>query len=131
MATNRRVILAVDDDEIQRYAVSKMLGLGGFEVLLAEDGSTAIRLATENKPHLILLDINLPDVNGYEVCRRLRKTAETASIPVVFYTAVSATANAKAEAEAAGAKAFLTYPVEENQLLAVIRGSMAKVSTGR
>jgi CheY-like chemotaxis protein len=79
-------------------------------------------------PDVILLDINLPDVNGYEVCSRLKQDAITKSIPVVFHTATESTGPAKSYAETVGASAFLTYPIDSTQLAMVIRGAAARAA---
>lgn len=124
----RPVILAVDDNEIHGYALAKTFQKAGYNVVVARNGSDAIRLAIEKRPQAILLDINLPDVNGYVVCVTLRQVPETRDTPIIFHTASSATFQAREQAEEAGATAFLTYPVEESQLLWVIRGSLAKAA---
>jgi CheY-like chemotaxis protein len=75
---------------------------------------------------LILLDINLPDVNGYEVCRRLKANSATSAIPVVFITAISQHPHAKTMADSVGASAFLFYPIEKDQLKTVILAQTSK-----
>lgn len=121
-------ILAVDDNEIQAYTLVKTLEHAGYHVLQAGTGSKALSLSLEHKPDAILLDINLPDVNGFEVCARLKANAETSHIPVIFHTATHATALAKNHAELVGAAAFLTYPIYVDHLLVVLRGTLAKES---
>lgn len=122
-------ILAVDDYEAHNYALSRILESAGSKVLRAFNGTEAMNLAKE-KPSLILLDVNLPDLNGFEVCRRLKANPDTAEIPVVFLSATYQDANAKLMAESVGAKAFLFYPVDRDHLLAVIQGQLAKRSAG-
>ena len=112
-------VLVVDDNEAHNYALGRILKHFHSKVSCARTGSEALKLALQ-KPTLILLDINLPDVNGYEVCRRLKADPATAAIPVVFITALSQHPHAKAMADSVGASAFLFYPVEEDQLKAVI-----------
>ncbi len=118
-------ILSVDDYEAHNYALSRILENAGCKVLQAYTGSQALDLAAQ-KPNLILLDVNLPDFNGFEVCRRLKHNPDTAHIPVVFLSATYHFASAKAEAESVGANGFLFYPVETDQLLAVIQGQIAR-----
>lgn len=117
-------ILAVDDNEIHCYAIVRMLEHEGFHVLHTGTGTRALLLTTEHKPDAILLDINLPDVNGFEVCRRIKADPDTRNIPVIFHTATSATASAQTHAELVGASAFLTYPVSTEHLLMVLRGAL-------
>jgi CheY-like chemotaxis protein len=121
-------ILAVDDNEAHNYALRKMLEHKGFEVLAAFSGSQTIALA-EQKPDIVLLDVNLPDVNGFEVCRRLKQANHTKEIPVVFLSATNQTAAAVNEAKEAGADNFLFYPVEPDHLLMVVRGVLERNSS--
>ncbi len=116
-------VLEVDDFEPHNYAMARMLENAGSKVLRARTGEEALALAAQ-KPDAILLDVNLPDLNGFEVCRRLKSDPATANIPVVFLTATYQHASAKAMAESVGAKSLLFYPVEKNQLLAVLRGQI-------
>jgi DNA-binding response OmpR family regulator len=127
--TNRAYrILAVDDNEAHNYALRKMLEHKGFEVLAAFSGSQTIELA-EQKPDIVLLDVNLPDVNGFEVCRRLKQGKNTKAIPVVFLSATHQTTSAVNEAKEAGADNFLFYPVEPDHLVMVVRGVLEKNSS--
>ena len=121
-------VLAVDDNELHCYALRKVLEHSGFEVFVAHNGSDAIALAREHRPDVVLLDINLPDVNGYEVCSRLKRDDATKAIPFVFHTATEATGPAKSYAEAVGGSAFLTYPIDSTQLALVIQGAAARAS---
>lgn len=117
-------ILAVDDNEAHNYALSRTLETAGCKVLRAYTGTKALELASA-KPDAIVLDINLPDLNGFEVCRRIRSYPVTAGIPIIFITAAHFDPNAKAMAENVGAKALLFYPVEAEQLVMVIKGQIA------
>jgi CheY-like chemotaxis protein len=74
----------------------------------------------------VLLDINLPYINGFEVCRRLKNDPATVDIPVVFLTAIDRYGNDKPMAENVGASALLFYPIEADQLSAVIQGQIAQ-----
>lgn len=121
-------VLAVDDNEMHCYALRKVLEHSGFEVFVAHTGSDALEKARHHKPDVVLLDINLPDVNGYEVCARLKSDDFTKGIPVVFHTATEATGPAKNYAESVGGSAFLTYPIDATQLATVIHGAAARAS---
>ena len=72
MTIGKPRILNVDDDEGSRYAVTRVLELAGFEVGEAGNGEEALRMARDLHPDLVLLDVNLPDIKGFEVCRRLK-----------------------------------------------------------
>ena len=82
-------ILIVDDDEISRYLLKGMLANRGYRLLEAQGGGQGLRLARENKPNLIVLDLSMPDLDGFEVLEALKRDAETREIPVVIYTSQS------------------------------------------
>jgi CheY-like chemotaxis protein len=117
-------ILAVDDNDMQMYAMRRVLKAAGFRVITASTGSHAIMQAFEQKPHAILLDVNLPDVNGYEVCKRLKAERDTYSIPVIFHSASSDSQEARLQAKAVGATAFLTSPVHRQSLIALLKAAL-------
>lgn len=119
-------VLLVDDNEVHRYALDKALQHAEFEVLTAHTGTQALDLAEKHIPDVLLLDINLPDVNGFEVCARLKTNPQTEAIPVVFHSATSATAAAQSYAQSLGAAAFLTYPIDTNHLVVILQGTIAR-----
>lgn len=80
-------ILYIEDSPSNRLLVKRVLVVEGYEVLEAEDGIQGIELARHERPDLILMDMNLPDVDGYEMTRRIRDSADLAGIPVVAVTA--------------------------------------------
>ncbi|MEW6491717.1 MAG: response regulator [Cyanobacteriota bacterium] len=82
-------VLLVDDDRVQQLAISKMLSLSGFKVIVANDGIEALKKLHYCCPTLVILDIVLPKMNGYEVCRRIKKNKGTQSLPVIMFTAKS------------------------------------------
>lgn len=128
LTTNRTKssVLIVDDNQVHQYALTRALQHAGFDVLVAQTGTEALDLTKKHKPNVLLLDINLPDVNGFEVCARLKTDGNTGLIPIVFHSATSATAAAKSYAEALGATAFLTYPIDTDQLIVVLRGAILR-----
>ena len=79
-------ILIIDDDEISRYLLKGVLGASGYRVSEARGGSEGLRLARESKPDLIILDLSMPDLSGFEVLDQLKMDAKTQQIPVVIYT---------------------------------------------
>ena len=87
-------ILNVYDDDAGRYAISKTLQHSGFQVKEASTGQEALRMAQE-EPDLILLDVNLPDISGFEVCHRLKSDPKTSSIPVLHLSATHKDINRK------------------------------------
>lgn len=80
-------LLLVEDNEMNRDMLSRRLARKGYEVLTAEDGHSGIKLAHEGAPELILLDVNLPDIDGWEVTRQLKQDATTQHIPIIALTA--------------------------------------------
>lgn len=126
----KKTVLAVDDNEAFRYAVTKIVSKGGHVPLSAENGTQAIELAKAEQPAVILLDVNMPDLNGYEVCRRLKSDPATARIPVIFLSATEKNTAAIEKGIAAGAETFLFSPIDSDQLLAVLHGAIVKHGAG-
>jgi putative two-component system response regulator len=116
----RRGILVVDDDEDQRRVLAQLLKRYGFEVITAADGEEALELVKSDEPDLVLLDVNMPGLDGFEVCRRIKANPETRLTPVILVTALTATEDRVRGIEA-GADDFLSKPVDRNELLARTR----------
>jgi PAS domain S-box-containing protein len=114
-------ILNVDDSEAGRYVTTRTLAQAGFKVVEASTGAEAVEAARDRDPDLIVLDVNLPDFDGLEVCARLRADPRTASIPVLHLTATYASNDSWAAALNRGADAYLTEPVDPNVLVATVR----------
>ncbi|MDT8854094.1 diguanylate cyclase [Paracoccaceae bacterium Fryx2] len=113
-------ILIVDDVATNRIVFKVKLGEACYQPLLAGDGATCLKMAREEAPDLILLDLMLPDMNGIDVLRRLRGDAVTRDIPVVVFSA-SPDPEAKMQALLAGADDFLCKPIDDQILLARLR----------
>jgi len=113
-------ILNVDDNEAGRYAVTKILKRAGFEVIEAANGTDALTLAATRRPDLVLLDVNLPDIGGFEVCKRLKQDKKTASIPVVHLSATYVHSRERVQGLEGGADGYLVHPVEPEELVATI-----------
>ena len=114
------LLLVVDDDPVNVELLGDLLEALGYRALGALGGEAALAAARERRPDLILLDVMMPGLNGYEVCRRLKADPETAGIPVVFVTALSDTED-KVQAIEAGGDDFLTKPFNRPVLVARIR----------
>jgi CheY-like chemotaxis protein len=112
-------ILLVEDNELNRDMLSRRLARKGYDVLLAEDGAKGLSAATEGKPDLILMDMSLPMIDGWEVTRRLKAEPQTRAIPVIALTA-HAMSSDREKAVAAGCDDYDTKPVELERLLAKI-----------
>ena len=115
------LILSVDDNEASRYAIARTLKQVGFRVTDAATGHEGLRRARTDTPDLILLDVKLPDIDGFEVSRQLKADPVTASIPVLQMTATYGSNENWAAALDAGADAYLTHPAEPIVLVATIR----------
>lgn len=84
----KKTILFIDDNPVDRTLIGRLLSKYEFNVLLAEDGAEGLRMAQENKPDLILLDILLPHISGIELCKKFKKNEAIREIPVIFYTSI-------------------------------------------
>lgn len=113
-------ILAVDDNHVNLKVVSATLQHAGYEVITAEDGPSALESANKNQPDLIILDVMMPDMDGYEVCRRLRKDPKTQQIPVIMLTAHDSL-DEKLKGFEAGADDYLTKPFQPVELQARVK----------
>lgn len=113
-------ILLVDDREESRYIVGRMLREAGYRVIEAETGQEGLSRVAEH-PDLIVLDVKLPDMLGYDVCRRLKSNPATSNIPILHLSATFITSESRVQALESGADAFLTQPVEPTVLIATVR----------
>ena len=113
-------ILVADDRAENRDLFEEVLSTAGFHVLLAEDGAAALQKFSRSKPDLVLLDVMMPHLNGFEVCARIKSDKETCLTPVVLVTALSAKED-RISGITAGADDFLTRPVDSSELLARVR----------
>ena len=125
-AVHPATILAVDDTEARLYFLSRVLTRAGFEVLQAANGMQGLALASQHIPDLILLDVKLPDMNGFEICRQLRTGPATARVPVVFLSSEHGPADGKERAQFVGAEEFLTYPIMPDQLTVIVNGVLSR-----
>ncbi|QLE46864.1 response regulator [Nostoc sp. C057] len=121
MSEPRVIILHVDDNEANRYIVTRILQNAGFTVVEAATGAAGLKAATEHQPALVILDVKLPDINGFEVCRQIKANPETAFIPVLHLSASFVQSQDKAEGLDSGADGYLVQPVEPIELLATVR----------
>ncbi len=112
-------ILLVEDNELSRDMLSRRLARRGHAVVMALDGAQALDTAARERPDLILLDMSLPAIDGWEVARRLKRDAVLRRIPVIALTAHAMSGDRERALEA-GCDAFDTKPVEFDRLLAAI-----------
>src|SRR5512145_1673588 len=112
-------ILLVEDNEMNRDVMFRLLSRRGYQVVFAEDGEAAIEQAQTERPDLVLMDISLPKIDGYEATRRLREIEAGRDIPIIALTAHAMTSD-REKAFEAGCTDFETKPVEFPRLLAKI-----------
>ncbi|MCU0497028.1 MAG: response regulator [Anaerolineae bacterium] len=112
-------ILYIEDNPQNMRLVRKMLSVGGYEMIEATSGEAGFEMAALHKPDLILMDINLPDIDGMEVTARLKAHPELARIPVVALTA-NAMHGDRERFTAAGCNGYLAKPVTKNELLSTV-----------
>jgi hypothetical protein len=118
MTRGESVILNVDDYSPGRYARSRVLRGAGYQVVEAATGAEALRLVHDEKPHLVVLDVNLPDMSGYEVCRRIKEDPATAHMVVLHLSASSVGLESRLRGLGSGGDSYLTEPVEPEELVA-------------
>lgn len=118
-------ILVVDDDIDSLKLIGLMLQRQGYEVIAANAGYQALAKAQNERPDLIILDVMMPDMNGYEVCRRLRANPETNPIPIIMFSAKNLIDDKVAGFEA-GADDYLTKPTHPDELAARVRQMLAR-----
>ncbi len=118
---NGKKILVVDDSEATRYAIVRTLNAEGYTILEAANGEDALRLTRSELPDLITLDIHLPDIIGFEVCRILKLDPRSAHIPILQVSASYVTSKDWIHGLEGGADSYLTHPFEPAVLLATVR----------
>lgn len=127
---DRRTVLLVDDNHTHQYSLGKHLEESGFEVMQAGTGSEALQIAASHAPDAVLLDINLPDMTGFDVCEKLKKDPQTKSVPVIFHSATHDTQSARTRAMDLGAASFLSYPIRIEHLITVLKGALLHTVNG-
>ncbi len=111
----KKKILIVDDEKDIRSLIEKILGEGAYDIFQAKDGQDMFDFLKDNKPDLILLDVMMPGINGYDICHMLKRNPETSTIPVVMLTVLSGPQDAS-KGMAMGASAYLTKPFDPDDL---------------
>lgn len=123
-----KLVLVVEDNEDNLLIVATILRYHGYTVMTAPDGEIAIDAAREATPDLILLDISLPKINGWEVARILKEDVRTARIPIVAFTAHVYQAD-RDRADQLGFSGFLNKPVEPTRILDEVRRNIGPASS--
>lgn len=115
-----KTILVVDDKTNNLQLLSRYLENDNYNILIAQSGKKAIHIAEAISPDLILLDVMMPKINGFKVCRRLKSKSQTKDIPIIFMTALAETKN-KVQGFELGAVDYITKPVEKEELIARVK----------
>ena len=114
-------ILLVDDSPTERHSINEILVKGGYEVVMAEDGEKGVAKAKSDNPDLVLMDVVMPGMNGFQACRAITTDEATKHIPVILCTSKNQETD-KIWGVRQGAKDYVTKPVEANELLFKIAG---------
>lgn len=114
-------ILVVDDSAVERYAMVDMLGRMGYQVVEATDGADAQIKAELHAPDLILMDVVMPGISGFQATRQMSRSAQLSAIPIVMCTSKD-TETDRVWGLRQGAKAYMVKPISERALMRVIRG---------
>ena len=118
------IVLNVDDYESARYARTRALRAAGFDVIEAGTGREALDVAQSRRPHAIILDVNLPDMSGFEVCRLLKASDATNAIPIVYLSASAISPADRVGGLDVGAEAYLIDPIDVPVLVATVNAVM-------
>lgn len=114
------LVLVVDDEEMTRNLLRLMLERTGFEILEAEDGLKALEMVTEHLPDVLLLDVMMPNMDGFAVCEAVRNQVETADIPIILLSARTSEDFVQRGLDA-GANRYLGKPIGRDELVRTLR----------
>lgn len=117
-------VLIVDDSPTETYKFREILEKHGFDILTADNGADGVALARQEQPDVVLMDVVMPGLNGFQATRQLHKNADTQAIPVIIVTTKDQETD-KVWGRRQGAKDYLTKPVDEQKLLDTIKRAMA------
>lgn len=117
-------VLIVDDSTAHLYSLSKLVEVNGHEVITAQSGQEGVDKAVKNQPDIILMDIVMPGMSGFQATRALSKSNNTSNIPVIFVTTKNQETD-KIWGMRQGATAYITKPVDEKALLTAINSALA------
>jgi two-component system cell cycle response regulator DivK len=123
-------ILVIEDQPDNRQILRDLLTNADFEVIEAEDGEAGLAAAAAHRPDLILMDVQLPGIDGYEATRRLKGDAVLRDVPVIAVTA-HALSGTEQEARVAGCDGYISKPISPRQLLAKVREYLSPTPTTR
>ncbi len=119
-----RILVAEDEKDI-RELIAFTLRFAGFDVLLASNGAEAVEVAEAERPDLVILDVRMPKMSGYEACRRLKENPQTASLPVVFLSAKGQDSEIQQGLES-GAEEYILKPFAPDELIQQVRDILSR-----
>jgi DNA-binding response OmpR family regulator len=122
---SRGKVLVVDDEEYIQHILNFSFGAEGFEVITASDGEEAVTIAKSQRPDIIVLDIMMPKMDGYEACKHIKADPQTEHIPVILLTAKGREVDRKLGAEA-GADDYVVKPFSPGRLIERVEGFMKR-----
>lgn len=116
-------ILVVDDSEIERFTIGETLKGAGYIVFSSEDGEKGVEQSKILKPDLIIMDVIMPGMNGFQACRKITQDEETANIPVIICTTKGQDSD-KMWSERQGAKSHVVKPIDPDELLSAVQKAL-------
>lgn len=116
-------ILVVDDSPTEIFQFKEMLERMGYEVITADNGRDGVKMAAEEQPDVVLMDIVMPDMNGFQATRQIARGAETSHIPVIIVSSKNQETD-KVWGQRQGARGYITKPVDTRELVSVMQSCM-------
>ena len=121
-----KILIAEDERDIRELIAFSLQGLGGFNVVLASNGVEAVERATAEIPDLILMDVRMPRMTGYDACKKLKENDSTKSIPVIFLSAKGQDQEIQ-QGLAAGAEEYILKPFAPDELVRQVRSVLKRI----
>ena len=125
-----RILIAEDERDIRELVAISLRGLGGFDVTQAANGIEAVERARAERPDLILMDVRMPKMTGYEACRQLKESAETRDIPIVFLSAKGQESEIQ-KGLTAGAVQYILKPFAPDELVREVRSLLKRFKVSK
>jgi two-component system alkaline phosphatase synthesis response regulator PhoP len=121
-----KILIAEDERDIRELIALSLQGLGGFSVVQASNGAEAVERATAELPDLILMDVRMPRMTGYDACKKLKENDSTKSIPVIFLSAKGQDQEIQ-QGLAVGAEEYILKPFAPDELVNQVRGVLKRI----
>lgn len=119
-AEQRKKILIVDDERLTRAILQRHIVLAGYDVIVASNGQEAMQKIQEVTPDLVVVDLVMPDMNGFEMCRRIRSNEQTKKTPLIVVSALQSQADID-EAKSSGADVYMTKPIKSDEFISQVK----------